>query len=185
MLRKGFFLFCFPEHDLELTSYDLFWCCRKNFSGKWIFWCRDLIIRLQLIRSNSLLTRLGHCQIILHKKGTTLEGLIAEDTFPERTFSESCNPETDDYRDENGSMAGLSGKCNSQVDSHIDVTEDDGFIIIPYSMISCLLLIVYLIQLHVKLFRNGGVNCYSGSFVFSIYYLSIKLKFTIHWVKKL
>ncbi|PIN17020.1 hypothetical protein CDL12_10325 [Handroanthus impetiginosus] len=65
------------------------------------------------------------------KKATTLGGLIGEDKFPEVTSSESHNSVTDDFGDENGSMAGPSGKSNSQVDSHVDVTEDDGWLIIP------------------------------------------------------
>ncbi|KAI3452807.1 hypothetical protein Pfo_009470 [Paulownia fortunei] len=69
------------------------------------------------------------------KRGTTLEGLISEDTFPERTYSASPNPGTDDYGNENDSVAGSSGKSNSQADSHMDVTEDDGWIIIPYKEI--------------------------------------------------
>ncbi|KAH6822628.1 hypothetical protein C2S53_020748, partial [Perilla frutescens var. hirtella] len=58
------------------------------------------------------------------RKGATV---CEEDTSRAKLFftnySESCNPE-------NGSMAGLSGKSNCRVDSHIDVSEDDGLIII-------------------------------------------------------
>ncbi|KAI3467400.1 hypothetical protein Pfo_024063 [Paulownia fortunei] len=66
------------------------------------------------------------------KAAATLEGLIAEDPFPESTPSETCNSESDELGDENGRTAVTSEKNNVQVDSHIDVTEDDGLIIIPY-----------------------------------------------------
>lgn len=68
-------------------------------------------------------------RIRLHKKRTVLEDLVFKDKFPEGASSESSNPE-------NGSMAGLSGKCNCRVDSDIDVPEDDGLIIIADSMVS-------------------------------------------------
>lgn len=79
------------------------------------------------------------------KAATTLEGLIAEDPFPESKSSETCNAERDEFGDEDGRTAVSSGKDSFQVDSHIDVTEDNGLIIIPYSMISFLLLIVHMI----------------------------------------
>ncbi|KAL3824175.1 hypothetical protein ACJIZ3_020204 [Penstemon smallii] len=66
------------------------------------------------------------------KTATTLEGLIAEDPLPESVSSEIRNAGNDEFRDENGSVAGSSGKSNPEVDSHIDVTEEDGLIIIPY-----------------------------------------------------
>ncbi|KAL0385702.1 UNVERIFIED_CONTAM: hypothetical protein Sradi_2964500 [Sesamum radiatum] len=75
------------------------------------------------------------------KVATTLEGLIVEDLYKGSTSSETCNAESDESRDENGSAAVSSGKNNSQVDTHADVTEADGIIIIPYSMTSCLLVI--------------------------------------------
>ncbi|PIN15221.1 hypothetical protein CDL12_12153 [Handroanthus impetiginosus] len=65
------------------------------------------------------------------KAATTLEGLIAEDPFPGSTLSETRNAENDQFGDEEGSTAVSNEKNNSQVDSHKDVTEDNGFIIIP------------------------------------------------------
>ncbi|XP_011086395.1 uncharacterized protein LOC105168145 [Sesamum indicum] len=66
------------------------------------------------------------------KAATTLEGLIVEDPYNGSTSAETRNAESDESRDENGSMAVSSGKNNSQVDTHTDVTEADGMIIIPY-----------------------------------------------------
>ncbi|KAK4423772.1 hypothetical protein Salat_1960100 [Sesamum alatum] len=65
------------------------------------------------------------------KRGATLEGLIAEDKVPSRTSSESRISETDDYGDENDGTAGSSGKSDSQLNGHIDVSENGGSIIIP------------------------------------------------------
>ncbi|KAL3631119.1 hypothetical protein CASFOL_024103 [Castilleja foliolosa] len=55
---------------------------------------------------------------------TTLGGLISEDP--------TNNTESDEIVDENGRTEVSSEKNSSQVDSHIDVTEDAGLIIIPY-----------------------------------------------------
>ncbi|XP_051144407.1 uncharacterized protein LOC127260620 isoform X2 [Andrographis paniculata] len=55
-----------------------------------------------------------------------------EDAVPERSSSGSRYSEIDDHINESGSMLGSSGKMNSHVDNHSDVTEDDGIIIIPY-----------------------------------------------------
>ncbi|KAL6562549.1 hypothetical protein OROGR_003556 [Orobanche gracilis] len=65
------------------------------------------------------------------KAATTLGGLIYEDTFSESMPLEAVNPENDEF-DENGRTAVSSEKNAFQVDSHIDVTEDAGLIIIPY-----------------------------------------------------
>ncbi|KAK6139291.1 hypothetical protein DH2020_026969 [Rehmannia glutinosa] len=67
------------------------------------------------------------------KAGTTLEGLISEDPFPQSTPSETSNAESNEFGDENGRTAVSSENSNFQVDSHIDVTEDAGLIIIPYN----------------------------------------------------
>ncbi|XP_042052912.1 uncharacterized protein LOC121798128 isoform X2 [Salvia splendens] len=64
------------------------------------------------------------------KAASTLEGLIADDPFGERTSSEPRYSESEEFGNENGMEAHSSGK-NNQVDSHIDVTEDDGLIVIP------------------------------------------------------
>ncbi|CAA3000117.1 Hypothetical predicted protein [Olea europaea subsp. europaea] len=65
------------------------------------------------------------------QQATTLEGLISEDRFPESTPSETPGAESDEYSGEDVNDAGSSGKSDSPVDGHIDVTEDDGWIIIP------------------------------------------------------
>ncbi|KZV28722.1 hypothetical protein F511_32474 [Dorcoceras hygrometricum] len=63
---------------------------------------------------------------------TTLEGLFSDDSFPENTPSRTRYAENHEYEGENSSSTSTSGESNSQVNSHIDVEEDDGFIIIPY-----------------------------------------------------
>ncbi|KAI5679085.1 hypothetical protein M9H77_10035 [Catharanthus roseus] len=61
------------------------------------------------------------------KLATTLEGLIAEDPFPETT-SEARNGDS-----ENGTFMGSGVKDNSPIDgNHLDVTDDEGWIAIPY-----------------------------------------------------
>ncbi|KAG8366295.1 hypothetical protein BUALT_Bualt17G0061500 [Buddleja alternifolia] len=70
------------------------------------------------------------------KAATTLEGLIAEDPLPKSAYSETHNAESDEFGGENGSVASLNGRSYSQVDNHIDVTEDDGLLIIPYKKLN-------------------------------------------------
>lgn len=88
------------------------------------------------------------------KLATTLEGLIAEDPFPETT-SEARNGDS-----ENGTFMGSGVKDNSPIDgNHLDVTDDEGWIAIPYSM--PLFLIIYL----------GCLVCDSGVMHRSLYRL--------------
>ncbi|CAA2999998.1 Hypothetical predicted protein [Olea europaea subsp. europaea] len=65
------------------------------------------------------------------KQATTVEGLISEDRFPENTTSETPSAESDEYAGEDVNIADSSEKSESPVDGHRDVTEDDGWIIIP------------------------------------------------------
>ncbi|XP_027097313.1 uncharacterized protein [Coffea arabica] len=67
------------------------------------------------------------------KLATTLEGLIAEDPFPENMVAESRNGDSEVYGTENGSFDHTSAKSNSHVEgTHVDVSEDEGWIAIPY-----------------------------------------------------
>ncbi|KAL3501328.1 hypothetical protein ACH5RR_035777 [Cinchona calisaya] len=67
------------------------------------------------------------------KLATTLEGLIAEDPFPENMLDEIQNGDSEDYLNENGSFDHSGGKSNSNVEGrHVDVAEDEGWITIPY-----------------------------------------------------
>lgn len=75
------------------------------------------------------------------KAASTLEGLIAEDPYPETTSSEIRYSDSDEFGNENGMTTVSSGK-NNQVDSHIDVTEDNGLIVIPCSMTALLLFLL-------------------------------------------
>lgn len=64
------------------------------------------------------------------KLGTSLEGLMAEDPFPE-----TMSTETQNGNGENGSFDGSSMNINSHVDgNHLDVNEDEGWIAIPYGI---------------------------------------------------
>ena len=65
------------------------------------------------------------------KSVTTLEGLIAEDPFPEYPTVENHDGETDGFLGENAGLA--SDKYASVPDNHTDVSEEDGWITIPYS----------------------------------------------------
>ncbi|CAI9779333.1 unnamed protein product [Fraxinus pennsylvanica] len=69
------------------------------------------------------------------KRTNTLGGLIAEDPFQDSRTSETRDAESDEYEDDNGSFPGSSGKSNIQIHSHVDVAEDEGWIIIPYKEI--------------------------------------------------
>lgn len=86
-----------------------------------------------MLRSNNSQPSVKETQVeanYVTKTASTLEGLIAEDPFPESTSSETRISGNDEFGNENGTEAVSSGK-NNQVDSHIDVTEDDGSIVIP------------------------------------------------------
>lgn len=100
-----------------------------------------------MLRSNNSQPSVKETQVeanYVTKTATTLEGLIAEDPVPESTSSETRISGNDEFGNENGTEAVSSGK-NNQVDSHIDVTEDDGSIVIPCSTITSLLFITGMI----------------------------------------
>ncbi|KAA8529469.1 hypothetical protein F0562_033732 [Nyssa sinensis] len=64
---------------------------------------------------------------------TTLEGFIAEDPFPQNSSAEDHDRETNGVGGKNGGVLGPSLKNGSPiVQNHIEVTEDQGFITIPY-----------------------------------------------------
>ncbi|KAE8682986.1 protein TWIN LOV 1-like isoform X1 [Hibiscus syriacus] len=61
---------------------------------------------------------------------TSLDGLIAEDQFPEYPTVENHDSQTDRYVGENAGVG--SDKKSSVPENHIDVSEEDGWITIPY-----------------------------------------------------
>lgn len=64
------------------------------------------------------------------KLATSLDGLIAEDPF-----HETMSTGTQNGNSENGSFDGSSMNVNSHIDgNHLDVTEDEGWIAIPYGI---------------------------------------------------
>lgn len=70
------------------------------------------------------------------KLSTSLDALIAEDPFQHPTSSENCSVEGYNHGNENGGAAGANGKCN-----HVEVTEDEGWIVIPKSILLFLFLV--------------------------------------------
>lgn len=68
------------------------------------------------------------------KRATTLEGLIAEDQFPNSPTGEDDGKVNDGA----GDVGAEAQDSENQVafGNHTDVTEDEGCIIIPYSMSS-------------------------------------------------
>ncbi|CAA3022650.1 Hypothetical predicted protein [Olea europaea subsp. europaea] len=69
------------------------------------------------------------------KRTHTLGSLIAEDPYLDSRTSETRDAESDECGSDNGSFPGSSGKSNPQIHSHVDVAEDEGWIIIPYKEI--------------------------------------------------
>lgn len=66
------------------------------------------------------------------KPATTLEGLIDEDLSP----GFFVDPANDEVKGENGSAAGLASKSDScGLENLSDVTEEEGWIIIPNSIL--------------------------------------------------
>ncbi|KAK8977277.1 hypothetical protein V6N11_021363 [Hibiscus sabdariffa] len=61
---------------------------------------------------------------------TSLEGLIAEDQFPEYPTVENHDAQTNGYFGENAGVG--NDKKSSVPENHIDVSEEDGWITIPY-----------------------------------------------------
>lgn len=70
----------------------------------------------------------------MSKPSATLEGLIAEDPYPQYSAAEDGDGEVDEVGGENGSIAGPSTKNDAPiVENHSDVNEEEGWITIPYS----------------------------------------------------
>lgn len=71
----------------------------------------------------------------ISKPAATLEGLIAEDPYPQFSTIEERDGETDGVGGENGNAAGTGEiKESSTVAKHSDVSAEEGWITIPYSM---------------------------------------------------
>ncbi|KAK6251743.1 hypothetical protein QUC31_013463 [Theobroma cacao] len=64
------------------------------------------------------------------KSATTLEGLIAEDPYPEYSTVENHGGETNGFEGESTDV--VSEKNASVLENHTDVSEEDGWITIPY-----------------------------------------------------
>ncbi|XP_058105414.1 uncharacterized protein LOC131248915 isoform X2 [Magnolia sinica] len=69
---------------------------------------------------------------LLPKPATTLEGLIAEDPFPKSGTEEDDDRDIDGVGVSNGSVAAPVAKNYVPIENHSDVTEDEGWITIPY-----------------------------------------------------
>lgn len=71
----------------------------------------------------------------ISKPAATLEGLIAEDPYPQFSTIEERDGETEEVGGENGNAAVPGAKKESStVAQHSDVSEAEGWITIPYSM---------------------------------------------------
>ncbi|KAL5826497.1 hypothetical protein ACOSQ3_018348 [Xanthoceras sorbifolium] len=69
----------------------------------------------------------------LTKSTPTLEGLIEEESFPRYSSGDDLDHETDGVGGDNGGIAGHSAKNDSSVvENHTDVSEEEGWITIPY-----------------------------------------------------
>ncbi|KAL5759607.1 hypothetical protein ACOSP7_018127 [Xanthoceras sorbifolium] len=69
----------------------------------------------------------------LTKSTPTLEGLIGEESFPRYSSGDDLDHETDGVGGDNGGIAGHSAKNDSSVvENHTDVSEEEGWITIPY-----------------------------------------------------
>lgn len=68
------------------------------------------------------------------KPATTLEGLIAEDPFSESSSNGDDDADNTGVSSVNGSGGVPSSKHPDPIGNHLDVTEEEGCITIPYSM---------------------------------------------------
>ncbi|GLT98363.1 hypothetical protein SLE2022_158710 [Rubroshorea leprosula] len=66
-------------------------------------------------------------------KSTTLESLIVEDPFPQYPAEEDHYEENDGFEGENGGVVGPSKKkISAMMENHTNVSEEEGWITIPY-----------------------------------------------------
>lgn len=81
------------------------------------------------------------------KPATTLEGLIAEDPFPESSTNGDGDADNTGGSFVNGSGAAPSSNNHGSIGIHLDVAGEEGFITIPYSKsLSLSILVQILIQ---------------------------------------
>ena len=67
--------------------------------------------------------------------GSALETLISDDPYTRYSTIEECDVENDEVGVENGSISGSNSKNDSPfVAKHSDVSEEEGWISIPYGM---------------------------------------------------
>lgn len=78
------------------------------------------------------------------KPTASLEALIADDSYPRYSTVEDNDGEADGFGGENASIAAPDAKKDSSiVAKHSDVSEEEGWITIPYSMPLTLLSCIY------------------------------------------
>lgn len=76
--------------------------------------------------------------------GSSLETLIAEDPYAQYSPIEQFDGEIDGVGGENGGITGQNSKNDlSILAKHLDVSEEEGWITIPYSMSSTILQLIY------------------------------------------
>lgn len=71
----------------------------------------------------------------MSKPVTTLEGLIAEDPYPNHPINDNIEKETEGIGDASAVAADSGLKNHISIGNHSDVTEDEGWITIPCGMI--------------------------------------------------
>ena len=111
------------------------------------------------------------------KPSSTLEGLIAEESF--------SNYGVDEVGGENGSVAGLSPKRDSLVQENLsDVTEEEGWITIPYSIPSLFQFLIYvdlsstmIVQLHKHIVMHGYTVLTNMYLHWSMFLISFSLAY--------
>ncbi|KAL5992179.1 hypothetical protein ACLOJK_013094 [Asimina triloba] len=89
------------------------------------------------------------------KPGTTLEGLIAEDSFPRSSSEGGRDGDCNGSRGSNG-MASTTEKNYIPVGNHADVAEDEGWITIPYSTLGSMM--TFLVLMAVTLPNNPTIR---------------------------
>lgn len=71
------------------------------------------------------------------KPAATLEGLIAEETFSNHSIGNDALTDSEQVGFVGSSAPGSTSKNQFPVGNHTDVSDDDGWITIPYSMSTC------------------------------------------------
>jgi len=91
-----------------------------------------------------------HHRDALQKPTTTLEGLIADDSYQPSSARSEDGVANNGSRDTSGDPSSLDSKSLVPLGTHSDVTEDEGWITIPCSLVplTCLSRFCYISSRH-------------------------------------